>query len=114
MALLPEEMLESLRQIVNTVWNPKAGVLEAWKIRLINPIPKIQGNYELEKMRPIALLDVIQKGFWAIVITRINKVWEQNNILHPQQYGSRKKKQASSATLLATLLAEEAEATQEN
>ena len=107
MALLPENVLENFRILVNTAWNPKAGVFDTWKLRVLNPIPKIPGNYDVDKARPIALLDVIAKGWWAIIISRTTKVWEKNNLLNSHQYGSRRGKSATSAVLLATLLAAE-------
>ena len=114
MSLLPEENLENFRTLVNSCWDPRAGIFDSWKLRVITPIPKIPGNYDINKLRPIVLLDVIQKGFWAIVISRITEVWENNNILHPHQYGSRTNKDATSASLMATLLAEESESTHKN
>lgn len=61
-ALLQKNLLEDLRLLVNTAWNPRAGVFDTWKLRVLNPIPKIPGNYDIDKARPIALLDVIAKG----------------------------------------------------
>ena len=71
MSLLPEENLENFRALVNSCWDPRAGIFDSWKLRVITPIPKIPGNYDINKLRPIVLLDVIQTGFWAIVISRI-------------------------------------------
>ena len=51
--------------------------------------PKIPGNYQLDKMRPISFYEIIRKIWTTIVARRINRVWHEKGLLHQAQYGYR-------------------------
>ena len=65
-----------IRRVVNLVLKPEVAMYGQWKHRIISPVPKEEGNFRLDKARPIVLLDVLQKAFWAIITARMTDVWE--------------------------------------
>ena len=73
---------------------------------MVAPKPKVDNDNSIENTRPINLLDVIMKGFWAIILTRIQHIWEDNQILHPMQFAFRRNQRIEAPVLLATMLSE--------
>ena len=65
-----------IRRMVNLVLTPGVTMYGQWKHRIISPVPKEEGNFRLHKARPIFLLDVLQKAFWAIVTARMTDNWQ--------------------------------------
>ena len=77
-ALLNDADSQLLRRLVNLVLSPGVTVYEQWKMRIVSPVPKEEGNFSLDKARPLVLLDVLQKAFWARSIAIIS-----NHIISP-------------------------------
>ena len=82
-------------------------IYEHWKQRIITPVPKEEGNFSLDRARPLVLLEVLQKAFWAIMTARLTKVWESRGLLNDLQFGFRKGRSVTAPALMATLIAEE-------
>ena len=74
---------------------------------IITPVPKEKGNFSLERARPLVLLEVLQKSFWAILTARMTKIREERQILNPMQFGFRKGHSVTAPALMATLIAEQ-------
>ena len=106
LAALPDDILDDLMVLVNTVLQPGGGIFRAWRRRVIVPIPKTQHDNGVDNTRPINFLGVIMKGFWAIIIARIQKVWENNGLLHDMQFAFRGGIRMEAPVLLATMLSE--------
>ena len=62
-ALLNDADSQLLRRLVNLVLSPGVTVYSQWKMRIISPVSKEEGNFSLDKARPLVLLDVLQKAF---------------------------------------------------
>ena len=60
----------------------------------------------MDKARPLVLLEVLQKAFWAIMTARMTAVWEDKKLLHPMQFGFRRGHSVTAPALMATLIAE--------
>ncbi len=67
----------------------EASVYKQWKRLIIPPVPKEEGNFSVEKARPLVLLEVLQKSFWAIMIARMTRVWEERRLLNDITVGLR-------------------------
>ena len=77
------------------------------KERVISPVPKEEGNLNIDRTRPLILLDLIESAFWAILTSRMTELWETNGLLYNVQLGFRKGRSATAPELMATLIAEE-------
>ncbi len=106
MAFLNDKDSQMLRRLVNLVLSPGATVYAQWKRRVISPVPKEEGNVSLEKAKLFVLLDVLQKGFWAMMTARMTRVWEDKKLLNPMQFGFRRGHSVTAPALMATLIAE--------
>ena len=53
-----------------------------WAKRLIRPLAKTETAIGLSDVRPITLLDVSQKILTGILTERLNRVWNENEVLH--------------------------------
>ena len=104
MNILGERELESMRRMTNMVLVPGLRVYDHWKERIISPIPKDEGNYDIDRARSLVLLETIQKGFWAIMTARMTGVWERNKLLNDMQFGFRKGRSVTAPALMATLI----------
>ena len=105
-AALRDDILDDLSVLVNTILQPGGGPFRAWRRRVIIPIPKTQHYNGVDNTRPINLFDVIMKGFRSIIIARIQKVWEDNGLLHDMQFAFRGGMRLEGPVLLATMLSE--------
>ena len=86
--LMSDENLERLVGTMNGIMTGGEQVPESWNMTLLRPLPKIEtGLYDISKTRPIALMEVILKLLERVVITRINSVIDDNNMLRSEQYG---------------------------
>jgi hypothetical protein len=106
-AALSPRLRNVLRRIINIGLRSRRVGFTSWLQRVLCPIPKERGNPDLEKSRPLCLLEVLAKAYWAIISTRVSKVWEDNCLLQKQQFGFRKGKSVLDPLLLATLTAEQ-------
>ena len=59
------------------------------KTKFLRPIPKSDGPLDLNKLRPIMLLEPLRKVWTSCFIRPIRKAWETHSALRPQQYGFR-------------------------
>ena len=82
-------------------------VFTEWLRRAICPIPKIPGNPDVALSRPLTLLSVSGKVFWAVITDRITAVWRENDLLQKQQYGFQRGISSDEPLLIATLVAEQ-------
>ena len=73
--------LDVIRRLVNLVLVEGLSVYKHWKQRIITPVPKEVGNFSVERARPLVLLEVLQKAFWAIMTARMTNVWEERSLL---------------------------------
>lgn len=105
-AALPPEILEDLRELINVGQAAGRMGFSTWKRRVMCPVAKELGNPDLAKARPLCLLEVLMKAYWAIMGGRISKIWESNGLLQPQQFGFRPGRSTTEPLLLATLVAE--------
>ena len=105
-AFLNDKDSQMLRRLVNLVLSPGATVYAQWKRRVITLVPKEEGNFSFKKSRPLVLLDLLQEGFWAMMTTRMTRVWEEKKLLHPMQFGFRRGHSVTAPALMATLIAE--------
>ncbi|GES73354.1 RNA-directed DNA polymerase from mobile element jockey-like [Rhizophagus clarus] len=72
-------LLTFFNNILNTGFIPSA-----WKEALLYPIPKPEfWNYQLDKTRPIILLETLRKIFVKIITDRLNKFLSSTNALQP-------------------------------
>ncbi|GBB94208.1 hypothetical protein RclHR1_02310014 [Rhizophagus clarus] len=72
-------LLIFFNNILNTGFIPSA-----WKEALLYPIPKPEfWNYQLDKTRPIILLETLRKIFVKIITDRLNKFLSSTNALQP-------------------------------
>ncbi len=105
-AMLKDGDSHLVRRLVNLVLMPGLTMYAQWKMRIISPVPKEEGNFSLDKARPLVLLEVLQKAFWAIMTARMTAVWEDKELLHPMQFGFRRGHSVTAPALMATLIAE--------
>ncbi|GES90236.1 RNA-directed DNA polymerase from mobile element jockey-like [Rhizophagus clarus] len=72
-------LLTFFNNILNTGFIPSA-----WKEALLYPIPKPEfWNYQLDKTRPIILLETLRKIFVKIITDRLNKFLSSTKALQP-------------------------------
>jgi hypothetical protein len=70
------------------MWQHK--FVPAWgQDRLITFLLKEPGIHDLSKIRPISLFEIIRKMWPSMVFRRVQRVWQDFNILHPNQHGFR-------------------------
>ncbi len=74
--------METVFQLSNQMWQHKT-VPAWWQDRLITLLPKEPGIHDLSKIRPISLFEVIRKMWASMVSRRVQHVWQDFNILHP-------------------------------
>ena len=96
--------LDVIRRLVNLVLEEGLSVYKQWKRRIITPVPKEEGNFSVERARPLVLLEVLQKAFWAIMTARMTRVWEERRLLNDMQFGFRKGRSVTAPGLMATLI----------
>ena len=105
--ILRDKELDVIRRMTNMVLVPGLAVYDHWKERVISPVPKEEGNFNIDRARPLVLLEVVQKAFWAILTARMTGVWEDNDLLNDMQFGFRKGRSVTAPALMASLIAEE-------
>lgn len=96
---LPRKAVENLTTIFN-------GCLAAgywpkqWKTASVIFIPKSQDPHLVEKQRPISLLEIPGKLLERLICQRLTDLLEDRNILHPHQYGFRRRRGTQRALAL--------------
>jgi hypothetical protein len=80
--------METVFNLSNQMWLHKS-VPDWWQDRLITLLPKEPGIHDLTKIRPISLFEVIRKMWASMVSRRVQHVWQDFKILHPNQHGFR-------------------------
>jgi hypothetical protein len=91
-------MVMYMHSMMQALWEAKK--IPVWfKDHILSPLPKIPGNTELKNMRPISLFEIIRKIWTGMVVTRIQRVWTNHNILHSSQHGFRWKQGTDTALL---------------
>ena len=94
------------RRTVNLMLRSRRA-FSAWKQRAICPIPKEEGNPDVNKSRPLTLLSVSGKVFWAIMSDRVTAIWRTHGLLQKQQYGFQRNTGTQEPLIIATLAAEQ-------
>ena len=84
----PEEFHKLMYDLLVTMWDAKM-TADWWQFRWLVPIPKQPDQPSFQAMRPIVLLEVTRKRWKGIIITKIMKVIEENNVLCPDQPDTR-------------------------
>ena len=106
LASLSSSASSMLRRIVNLALRSQR-VFTKWLHRAICPIPKVPGNPDVKLSRPLTLLSVSGKVFWAIMTDRVTRVWRENHLLQPQQYGFQQERSTDEPLIISTLAAEQ-------
>ena len=75
---------------MNLVLIPRVSEYIQWKERIITPMLKEEGNFNLERARPLVLLEMLPKAFWTILTARMTKIREEKQLLNQMQFGFRK------------------------
>ena len=91
-----------IRKLVILVLTLGVAVYEHRKFRIISSNPKEKGNRSLDNAHPIVLLDVFQKIFWDIVTA--TEILEEEQLLHPMQFGIRRLHSVTAPVLMAKLI----------
>ncbi|GES74620.1 RNA-directed DNA polymerase from mobile element jockey-like [Rhizophagus clarus] len=79
----PKPHYKLLLTLFNNILNT-GHIPSAWKEALLYPIPKPEfWNYQLDKTRPIILLETLRKIFVKIITDRLNKFLYSTNALQP-------------------------------
>ena len=88
MKALPERISLDILRVVNMIWMKRL-VIEQWTNELMLLVAKVPGNSSLHKIRPLRLLEIMRKAIFGITRKRVQKVWEDTQILNTNQYGFR-------------------------
>jgi hypothetical protein len=95
--LWPKELKRAVFDILLELW--KADISpQYWKIEMIYLIPKANLP-ELDKLRPITLLETLRKIWLAITTTRMQEQFATGGYLHTSQHGCLKKVGVDEANL---------------
>ena len=97
MKLWPDGLKTDFFLLLLHLWNENI-TPEYWKEELIYLIPK-GALPELDKLRPITLLETARKMWSSIMSNRINEVFATGGYLHPSQHGCLKKVGVDEANL---------------
>ena len=95
--LWPEELKQAVFEILLHLWRTNI-TPEYWKVEMINLIPK-SDLPELDKLRPITLLETLRKMWSSIMSNRINEIFATGGYLHISQHGCLKKVGVDEANL---------------
>jgi hypothetical protein len=87
LSVLTEPIIEYMHSLLCNMWSTKHQP-EWWKWRWLSVLPKVP-NPSILQYRPIMLLEATRKLWTGLVAKKISAVWEQNNMLHPSQFGAR-------------------------
>lgn len=82
----PSELIKVLYELILTEWK-EGRTPKSWSNATLVPIPKTAHARELDKLRPIQLLEVPRKIWMRIVWRKIMKEVRKNDTLSQLQYG---------------------------
>ena len=82
-------------------------VYTSWNAELINWIPKEEGNPDINKRRPIALLEVMRKICMGIKKQEMFDIWIRNGFINPDNYAFLKGKSTSLPILITKAMLED-------
>ena len=83
--LWPGVLVDFVFEQLSILWSTNS-YPNHWSDKWIAPIPKTT-DPTLESLRPIALLEVLRKLWVAIIIHRIQSLFQTGGYLHPAQHG---------------------------
>ena len=96
---LPRMAVENLTEIFNACL-ASGSWPKAWKHASVCFIPKAQSPHLVSGHRPISLLELPGKILERLVCRRLTDLLEERNILHPDQYGFRRRRGTGRALAL--------------
>ena len=103
----PEDIPKLMYDLLATMWDAKM-TADWWQFRWLMPIPKQPDQPSLQAMRQIVRLEVTRKCWTGMIITKIMRVIEENNVLCSAQHGSRRHRSTASANLIFEIALESA------
>ena len=84
----PPEMAEKMYECLASIWANKE-IPDWWKWRWLVPIPKAEMDIpEVEKLRPLTLVEPIRKLWLRIILDKITRLWRKHKFLSPSQHGA--------------------------
>ena len=100
--------LEKIADAMNKVMRGEQ-VPKSWNRSLLRPLPKTEaGLYDMNKVRPIALMEIMLKLLERVLFTRIEKVVMDNSMLREEQYGGLRGRQMQDPIRILAELIEDA------
>ena len=93
----PDALKKYIFNILLELWNRHI-TPEYWEIELIHLIPK-SDLPEIDKLRPITLLETLRKMWYAIISNRINEIIAAGGYIHHSQHGCLKRVGVDEANL---------------
>ena len=83
----------------------------AWQTELINWTPKEDGNLDINKRRPIALLEVLRKMHLGVKKQQQYDIWIKNKLINPDNYAFLKGKSTAMPILITKAVLEDSKFT---
>jgi hypothetical protein len=94
----PKTILVFIHQQLQALWTNKA--TPVWlKRKWLCAIPKEAGSTDINKIRPVMLIEVLRKLWTGAMIRKIKMAWEKFDILEAVQYGFRANRSCPQAIL---------------
>ncbi|HHZ81429.1 MAG TPA: hypothetical protein EYN64_01680 [Flavobacteriales bacterium] len=84
-AALPYNIREAIALILSLTYVTGLG-FTAWNKEIVNWIPKEEGNFDINKRRPLMYYEVMRKMCIGMRTREILKVWENNGIIDKDNY----------------------------
>ena len=94
-----EDIHRLMYDLLVNMWEAKIAA-DWWQFRWLVPIPKTPDQPSLQAMRPIVLLEATRKCWTGMIINKIMRVIEENNVLCSAQHGSRRHRSTATANLI--------------
>eukprot|EP01034_Spumella_vulgaris_P028247 gene28247-35072_t len=93
----PPQAMKMAHKALSTMWNTKE-IPQWWKWRWLVPVPK-KKDPSLADLRPLTLVEATRKIWSRLIIMKITRAWDNNDLLNPAQHGFRNKMSTMTATL---------------
>ena len=103
----PEQTLHVVYDLLRRIWDSKE-VPAFWKWKWLVPIPKVNGISDLDKMRPIMLMETTRKLWGRLIMRKIQKVWTDMEALSEAQHGGLAGRGTSTALMQTINMTEDA------